>query len=62
VTDQDLTQQALLVSRREGVDLSPEGGATFAAAVRLRAAGQLGPDDRVILFNTGAGWLYRDEK
>jgi len=62
VTDQDLAQQALLVSRREGVDLSPEGGATFAAAVRLRAAGQLGPDDRVILFNTGAGWLYRDEK
>jgi len=62
VTDQDLAQQALLVSRREGVDLSPEGGATFAAAVRLRAAGQLGPNDRVILFNTGAGWLYRDEQ
>jgi len=62
VTDQDLAEQALAVSRREGVDLSPEGGATFAATARLRYGGQLGPDDRVILFNTGAGWLYRDDK
>lgn len=62
VTDEDLARQAVSVSRREGVDLSPEGGATFAAAVRLRAVGQLSANDRVILFNTGAGWLYRDEK
>src|SRR5262249_39771307 len=59
VTDDALAEQARIVSRREGVDLSPEGGATFAAAARLRALGQLRPDDRVVLFNTGAGWLYR---
>ncbi len=59
VSDEELAQQARVVSRREGVDLSPEGGATLAGAARLRARGSLGPNDRVVLFNTGAGWLYR---
>jgi threonine synthase len=47
------------VSAREGVDLSPEGGATVAGAAELRRSGTLGAEDRVVLFNTGAGWLYR---
>ncbi len=47
------------VSRWEGVDLAPEGGAAMAAAVALREAGAIGPDERVVVFNTGAGWLYR---
>jgi len=42
------------------VDLSPEGGAALAAAGALRASGVLGPEDRVVAFNTGAGWLYRE--
>jgi len=41
------------------VDLSPEGGATVAGAAELRRRGTLGAEDRVVLFNTGAGWLYR---
>lgn len=59
VSDEELAEQASLVSVREGVDLCPEGGATVAAAAALRRGGVLGPDDRVVLFNTGAGWLYR---
>ncbi len=59
VTDETLAEQARAVSAREGVDLSPEGGATVAAAAELGRRGLLGPDDRVVLFNTGAGWLYR---
>ncbi len=59
VTDDQLAEQARQVSAREGVDLSPEGGATLAAAGELRRRGVLGPEDRVVLFNTGAGWLYR---
>ena len=59
VTDEALAEQARVVSAREGVDLSPEGGATLAGAAELRRRGALGPDDRVVLFNTGAGWLYR---
>jgi threonine synthase len=62
VTDEDLAAQAEIGARREGVDFSPEGGASIAAAARLRASGSLGSDDRVVLFNTGAGWLYRSEK
>jgi len=27
--------------------------------VALKASGTLGPDERVVVFNTGAGWLYR---
>ncbi len=59
VPDEALAEQARVVSAREGVDLSPEGGATLAGAAELRRRGALGPDDRVVLFNTGAGWLYR---
>jgi threonine synthase len=44
----------------EGIDFSPEGGATLAAARALLKRGALRPEDRVVAFNTGAGWLYRD--
>ncbi len=59
VTDEDLTEEARRGSREEGIDLSPEGGAGLAAARILRERGTLGPESRVIVFNTGAGWLYR---
>jgi len=60
VDDADLVREAGAGTREEGVDLSPEGGAALAAAGALRASGVLGPQDRVVAFNTGAGWLYRD--
>jgi threonine synthase len=59
VTDEELTTAASHATRLEGIDFSPEGGAAVAAAGQLRARGDLGPDDRVVVFNTGAGWLYR---
>ncbi len=59
VTDEDLAEEARRASREEGIDLSPEGGAGLAAARILRERGTLGPESRVIVFNTGAGWLYR---
>jgi threonine synthase len=60
VTDEDLSEHARLLSAWEGVDLAPEGGAAVAAAVTLRQTGVLRGDERVVLFNTGAGWLYRE--
>lgn len=60
VDDPDLEREAREGTREEGVDLSPEGGAALAAAGALRASGVLTPEDRVVAFNTGAGWLYRD--
>ncbi len=59
VTDEELAEEARRGSREEGIDLSPEGGAALAAARRLREEGVLGAEARVVVFNTGAGWLYR---
>jgi threonine synthase len=60
VSDESLLLEARRGSQEEGVDLSPEGGAGLAAAAALRQSGELLPDERVVVFNTGAGWLYRD--
>jgi threonine synthase len=37
---------------------SPEGAATLAGASVLRERGDLGPDDRIVLINTGSGAKY----
>jgi threonine synthase len=60
VTDENLDREAREGSRLEGIDFSPEGGASIAAARVLRERGVLAPEHRIVLFNTGAGWLYRD--
>jgi threonine synthase len=58
VSDAELSEaQARLGA--QGMDASPEGGATAAALAQLVANGTLRNDDSVVLFNTGAGWLYR---
>ncbi len=54
-----ISEAARAASGTEGIDVSPEGGAAFAAAKHLRRNGTLGPESRVVIFNTGAGWLYR---
>ena len=47
-------------ARREGIFLSPEGAAATAAYDHLLATGFLKKEDRVVLFNTGAGLKYTD--
>ena len=59
VTDEELSALALEHSRLEGIDLSPEGGASLAALARLLSTGAVDAEERVVVFNTGAGWLYR---
>ena len=59
VSDDALAEEAAMGARLEGIDFAPEGGAAIAAAKELRARGVLSPDEEVVLFNTGAGWLYR---
>jgi threonine synthase len=60
VDDADLEQAAREGTQLEGIDFAPEGGAAIAAARLLRESAVLRPEERVVLFNTGAGWLYRD--
>ena len=59
VSDEALTRAAAELQRREGIDAAPEGGAALAAAVDLLGRGVIRRTDRVVVFNTGAGWLYR---
>ena len=60
LTDAELEAEAREGTKLEGIDFAPEGGAAIAAARTLRERAVLGPEHRVVLFNTGAGWLYRD--
>lgn len=59
VADAELEAAARDLQLVEGVDAAPEGGATLAGARALLARGALKPQETVVLFNTGAGWLYR---
>ncbi len=58
VSDPDLLADLSLVGRLEGLFLCPEGAATVTAARALRRQGWIGPDDEVVLLNTGSGLLY----
>ena len=60
VEDAVLVEAARTVSREEGVDVSPEGGATIAALEVLVGRGEVDRGETVVVFNTGAGWLYRN--
>lgn len=60
VSDEALGHDAKLSATTEGLDLAPEGGAVVAGLRRLLASGLVTAHERVVLFNTGAGWLYRD--
>jgi threonine synthase len=59
VSDDALLELASAVTASEGIDLSPEGGAALAAAAELARRGEIRPDERVVVFKTGAGWLYQ---
>jgi len=59
VSDAALTAAARDMQTVEGVDAAPEGGAALAGAVELLRRGLIRRAERVVVFNTGAGWLYR---
>jgi len=59
VSDEALVAAAGELQASEGIDASPEGGAALAGAIELKRRGVLQGGERVVLFNTGAGWLYR---
>lgn len=58
VSDRDMARGQLDLARGEGVFAAPEGGATLAALRVLVADGWVGPEERVVLFNTGTGLKY----
>ncbi len=60
VSDEEILASILDWARHEGIFLSPEGASVTAAYDKLIASGYLKPEDRVVLFNTGAGLKYTD--
>ncbi len=59
VSDEALQTAAAELQTTEGIDASPEGGAALAGVLALKERGLVRGEERVVLFNTGAGWLYK---
>jgi len=60
VTDDEMVQGMRDLGAREGISAAPEGGAALHAVRMLRADGRIGPDDSVVVFNTGGALKYLD--
>lgn len=58
VPEEGLRDWMRLAWRLEGIPLCPEAAACVGALVQLRDRGWLRPDQRVVLFNTGAAQKY----
>ncbi|MGH9868188.1 MAG: threonine synthase, partial [Candidatus Polarisedimenticolia bacterium] len=60
VPDKDLGAGMREMGSAEGIFAAPEGAATMLAARQLLDRGLIGPDERIVLFNTGTGLKYLD--
>jgi threonine synthase len=58
VTDEELLAAVAEIGALEGVFCAPEGAACLPALRKLLADKAVTPDERVVLFNTGAGVKY----
>lgn len=59
-TDAEIMEALQHWGRVEGVFAAPEGAASLVAYRKLRASGFFGPEDKVVLFNTGSGLKYME--
>ena len=46
------------IATAEGIIACPEGAATLVALKRLVQDGFLGPEETIVLLNTGSGYKY----
>jgi threonine synthase len=58
VSDEEMIAAAYEIGALEGVFCAPEGAACLPALRHWIANGQISPDERVVIFNTGAGVKY----
>jgi len=58
VSDEELLAAVGEIGAAEGLFVAPEGAACLPALRELIGRGEVKPDDRVVLFNTGAGVKY----
>jgi threonine synthase len=60
VDDEEMIRVTREVGSREGLFVSPEGAACFAALKSLCSAAKIASAERVVIFNTGSGIKYID--
>ncbi len=60
VSDADMVRDMLEIGKLTGVSAAPEGGAALTAIKRLVADKRIGPNETVVLFNTGGALKYLD--
>lgn len=58
VTDGEIRAAQKKLARLEGILAAPEGAATVAALENLLSRGEIKPDEKIVLFNTGSGLKY----
>jgi threonine synthase len=58
VADEELLRDVKEIGASEGVFPAPEGAACLSALRKMLADGTVGRDERIVLFNTGAGIKY----
>ncbi len=58
IEDEEIEHARREVAAKDGLLLSPEGAATYAAYLAAARAGRISPTDRVILFNCASGLKY----
>ncbi len=58
VTDEAMQEATLEIASNEGIFPAPEGAATLAVLRRMLEQNLVSPEERVVLFNTGAGQKY----
>jgi threonine synthase len=58
VSDSDLLDAGIQLATDEGMFVAPEGAACMAALAKLLQDGFLKADERIVIYNTGAGLKY----
>jgi threonine synthase len=58
VSDNDLIDAGIQLASEEGLFVAPEGAACVAALEKLLASGFLQRNERIVIYNTGAGLKY----
>ncbi len=58
VTDEEMIADTKVIGSTEGLFCAPEGSACLSALKKMLADGRVKANERVVLFNTGAGGKY----
>lgn len=58
VQEENIKENVLLFSKKEGFLISPEGAATYMALKQLKHQGSIKKEEKILLLNTGSGYKY----